>query len=252
VGAAVTVNNVLMSDAGLGGGSEDSSDSTSDVTEHGGGHSSNDKGNNTNKYNLGIDYNDDFDQMKNRALEWMDASGFKRATGLQEVAESLRNIQRLTSGESIFNEQNLRPSGGSYSLLSDSTGDKRYSLGSPVELGTFEHTKPWADLYIWATSENFVITGANEKSGHNKNSAHYKGQAIDVRARGKTNREIDALIEKARSMNLKVRDERTRPEGQKVWSGPHVHIETRSTAPNRIQQSEGSTVQPSGVRLKLP
>lgn len=236
-------------DGGLGGGPADSTENGSDPGPHSSDDRWNDPGNSDNRYSLGVDYKRGFSEIRNRALEWMTASGFERATGLREEIESLKNIQRLKEGQPIFNEQNLRPSRGRNYLVEGQSPDNRYNLGADTRLGPFEHTQPWADLYIWATAENFIVTRSNEKSGHNKNSAHYKGRAIDVRTRTKTKAENDAMIEKARSLGLRVRDERTRPAGQKVWDGPHLHIEMPGAAPNRIQQREGS-VRSSGTRLR--
>jgi hypothetical protein len=46
-----------------------------------------------------------------------------------------------------------------------------------------------------------------------------------VSVKGKTERQINNFKDKAVGKGYKVRDERTRPPGQKVWSGPHIHLE---------------------------
>ena len=82
----------------------------------------------------------------------------------------------------------------------------------------------YIDLSALAVENNFVVTSA--KSGrHNVGSKHYRGLAIDVRTRDKTDAECQAFMKICRGLNLIVRDERKKPVGQKVWSGAHLHIE---------------------------
>ncbi len=83
--------------------------------------------------------------------------------------------------------------------------------------------KDWRDLKRFAESEGFFVTSTTG-GRHNVGSKHFRGLAIDVRTRGKTNAQIEAFILKARGLGVRVRDERIRPE-QKVWSGPHLHLE---------------------------
>lgn len=58
---------------------------------------------------------------------------------------------------------------------------------------------------------------------HNKNSKHYRGEAIDIDHRGVTAEKLRRLRE---LYGIHVRDERTRPRGQRVWGGAHFHLET--------------------------
>ncbi len=60
---------------------------------------------------------------------------------------------------------------------------------------------------------------------HNKGSLHSRGRAIDVRTRGVSSRKLNAFMRDARKHGYEVHDERVRPRGQKVWSGPHIHIQ---------------------------
>lgn len=82
----------------------------------------------------------------------------------------------------------------------------------------------YTSLVVLATMCKFHVTSTNGGK-HNVNSAHYKGKAIDVRTRDKTDAEIDWFISVCKNFNLKVRDERKKPIGQKVWTGAHLHIE---------------------------
>lgn len=94
------------------------------------------------------------------------------------------------------------------------------------------------DLVKIAEDNNFIVTSTNGGS-HNKGSKHYLGLAIDVRTRDKTAKQINDFIILLRNKGLKVIDERTRPEGQKVWGGPHLHIEIPS---NRVSSFNSKTV----------
>lgn len=82
---------------------------------------------------------------------------------------------------------------------------------------------PYKAMVRFAQSKGFTVTSTTGGK-HNKNSLHGKGRAIDVRTRGKTAAQINAFIKAARAQGYRVKDERTRPPGQKVWSGPHLHL----------------------------
>jgi RHS repeat-associated protein len=89
----------------------------------------------------------------------------------------------------------------------------------------------WPEMAAQATLLGFVVTGTNErltadgKPAHNVGSAHYDGYAIDVRTWDHTNEQIQAFMTTMRGQGYIVLDERIRPPGQKVWGGPHVHVE---------------------------
>lgn len=84
--------------------------------------------------------------------------------------------------------------------------------------------KDFRDLKAFAEREGFHVTSTNG-GRHNVGSKHFRGLAIDVRTRDKTNAQVEAFISKARGLGIIVRDERTRPKNQKVWSGAHLHLE---------------------------
>ncbi len=60
--------------------------------------------------------------------------------------------------------------------------------------------------------------------GHNAHSLHYRGKALDIRVRGKNEFDIAMLYTVMENYGYRVRDERKRPKGQKVWGGPHMHL----------------------------
>ena len=112
--------------------------------------------------------------------------------------------------------------------------------------GGFYDYSDWRAIAKLAEAKGFTVTGKNEKQGHNVGSRHYDGKAIDVRTRDKTEAEIQALIAEAQAKGYRVVDERTRPNGQKVWTGPHLHIEiprnAQSKAPTAsVQPRQAST-----------
>lgn len=84
--------------------------------------------------------------------------------------------------------------------------------------------KDFRDLVKLAQDNNFTVTSTNGGS-HNRGSKHFLGLAIDVRTRDKTAKQITDFMNLVRNEGLRVLDERTRPKGQKVWGGPHLHIE---------------------------
>lgn len=84
--------------------------------------------------------------------------------------------------------------------------------------------KNFNDLVVLAKENGFTVT-STISGRHNPGSKHFRGLAIDVRTRDKTSKQCDDFIKLCRSLGLIVRDERTRPAGQKIWSGAHLHIE---------------------------
>jgi hypothetical protein len=84
----------------------------------------------------------------------------------------------------------------------------------------------WPQLAFQAAMMGFIVTARGEQAGHNPGSRHFIGEAIDVRTAGKTAAQIADFIAFMRSQRYIVRDERVRPPGQAVWSGPHIHVET--------------------------
>jgi RNA polymerase sigma-70 factor (ECF subfamily) len=64
---------------------------------------------------------------------------------------------------------------------------------------------------------------------HNVGSLHASGRAVDIGMGASANDDIranaDKIMADLRRQGYIVRDERTRPKGQKVWGGPHIHVE---------------------------
>ena len=77
-----------------------------------------------------------------------------------------------------------------------------------------------------AKSKGFTVTSTTGGK-HNSGSLHARGLAIDVRTRDKKPEEVNSFIKFVQDSGYRVRDERVKPAGQKVWSGPHLHIEVK-------------------------
>lgn len=78
-----------------------------------------------------------------------------------------------------------------------------------------------------AKSKGFTVTSTTGGL-HNSGSLHAKGLAVDVRVKDKTAAEVNSFIKFIQDSGYRVRDERVKPAGQKVWSGPHLHIEVKT------------------------
>lgn len=77
-----------------------------------------------------------------------------------------------------------------------------------------------------------VTSGRGGK--HNVGSLHYSGEAIDI-----DHKNVKPFMIKAwQDAGTLVRDERHRPRGQKVWGGPHYHLEFRAAQLARMLQQQ--------------
>src|SRR5687768_1943758 len=81
----------------------------------------------------------------------------------------------------------------------------------------------YVELRSIVTKMGWKVT--SEMGGpHNAHSRHYRGKAIDVSVRNRTEFHVQTLIEVLENHGYYVVDERIRPKGQRVWTGPHLHI----------------------------
>jgi murein L,D-transpeptidase YcbB/YkuD len=93
--------------------------------------------------------------------------------------------------------------------------------------------KNFRDLKRFAEAQKFFVTSITGGK-HNRASKHALGLAIDVRTRDKTNEQIGLFVHKCAALGVRVRDERKRPTGQKVWSAPHLHLEITSETLSKV------------------
>jgi peptidoglycan hydrolase-like protein with peptidoglycan-binding domain len=115
--------------------------------------------------------------------------------------------------------------------------------------------KDYKDLKRVAEEHNFFVT-ATTGGKHNVGSKHYMGLAIDVRTKDKTAKQVADFMQFMQNEGVTVRDERTRPPGQKVWGGSHVHIEISGNKASAInkdtilkKESKGEAVKTLQNRL---
>lgn len=82
------------------------------------------------------------------------------------------------------------------------------------------------DVLTSFAKDNGLTVGSTTGGHHNTNSRHYTGNALDVKGSGAfDDARVKTLSDAAQARGLLLRDERKRPAGQKVWGGPHVHVE---------------------------
>jgi hypothetical protein len=84
-------------------------------------------------------------------------------------------------------------------------------------------TETYRDLTKMVTAMGWKVT-SEMGGGHNAHSKHYRGKAIDVSVRRRTQFHVDILTMVMDRWGYVVFDERRRPKGQRVWGGPHLHI----------------------------
>lgn len=81
------------------------------------------------------------------------------------------------------------------------------------------------DLISFAQDHSLTV-GSTTGGRHNVGSKHYTGNAIDIKGSGGfDDSKVNLLKQAASERGLLVRDERRKPPKQKVWGGPHIHIE---------------------------
>jgi uncharacterized protein YcbK (DUF882 family) len=80
-------------------------------------------------------------------------------------------------------------------------------------------------LYEMGQRAGFVAGTNQSIAAHNKGSFHPLGRALDFSVRGKSPAQVAQFISELREQGFTVFDERTRPAGQRVWGGPHVHAQ---------------------------
>ena len=91
------------------------------------------------------------------------------------------------------------------------------------------HQSP-ANLLDFAKQNGLKVTSGFSKGGHNNGSLHYQGSEQDPHAVDVDHssiKDVAAFKTRAEAAGFVVRDERSRPKGQAVWTGPHFHLEKK-------------------------
>lgn len=127
-------------------------------------------------------------------------------------------------------ETKERKSGGSTrersakSTKSDSRPSRASASRSAEKTNIKKEPPPYKEISKFSRDNGFHVTSTTGGT-HNKGSAHYDQRAVDVSVKGKNDQEVSNFMKAAKEHGYKVRDERTHPAGQKVWGGPHIHLE---------------------------
>lgn len=80
-----------------------------------------------------------------------------------------------------------------------------------------------ADALAITAKYGLVVTSGKDGK-HNAGSSHPSGGGFDVRTNGVPDAVIQTWAREMRAAGYFVKDERSRPAGQKVWSGAHMHV----------------------------
>ena len=197
-----------------------------------------------------------FDAIRERFDKWCTDNDFDKSISLDERSEQLNVDIRLQHGEVKLPEFRLTTS-EPFSVFNVASGSAEvgFSLGARVTEFT---ARPWLDLAKIAYSHGLVVTDGLATTGHNTNSPHYRGEAIDVRTRGVNQDRLNAFVRDMRRIErVGIRDERVQPAGQKVWSAPHMHFSggtrTQSASPQAPRIPDAPLRNnPSGIRSPEP
>ena len=181
---------------------------------------------------------------------WTDADKDKKAQMEGRMKEMRTAISNLQGHWKTMNDE-------AKAIRSTLTEQKVLApVGGRVQVSQPQARGDWRTLKSFAEKQGFVVTSTTGGK-HNEGSLHPKGLAIDIRTQGKTEEEIQALIEAAVKQGFGVRDERTHPPGQKIWGGPHLHLSIlpkQKPKNNRSSNNRNSntTRRNSSSKPKLP
>lgn len=102
----------------------------------------------------------------------------------------------------------------------------------------------------FAKSHNYRITSGFSRGGHNSGSMHYQGSPEDPGAIDIDHRNVDynRLLADARAAGFEVHDERQRPKGQAVWSGPHYHVSKKRTGGGKVSTAPKASAPTSSMQ----
>lgn len=162
--------------------------------------------------------------LANTAYEGYQCEDLKRHRSV--ISKSTQAASNATGRESEKHfEADATGKRSSVKVSQSATGSRSHGSGEMARTDTI-CIRDYIDLSKFAVSLGFHVT-AGKEPGHNPGSDHGKGKAIDVRTWDKPSGEIQRFIDDAKDLGIAVRDERTRPIGQKVWTGPHLHLSTK-------------------------
>lgn len=103
-------------------------------------------------------------------------------------------------------------------------GEKAAPAGVKRSAGSTGHIMD--DLLAFAKAHDLRVNPESlhpRPGAHVPGSLHYQGRAIDVGARGMTDKIVNDLKEFAAAVGIHVKDERKKQPWSQ-WSGPHLHL----------------------------
>jgi hypothetical protein len=163
--------------------------------------------------------------LSDRYSDFLRANAYDGASGIRKEVDGILDRYRTLYRSEADTALKFEPTSNGLTQFSGfATGTSQSTLKVGPEPNKLQMSN-WFVLAVYAWDKGATVTGANEKTDHNRNSPHYRGDAIDIRTRGVDVRETNRLIVNYFSHGLSVRDERTRPKNQEVWKGPHIHVE---------------------------
>jgi hypothetical protein len=98
--------------------------------------------------------------------------------------------------------------------------------------------QPFYDSVLASIAPLGGILGSTTGGQHNVGSLHPDGRAVDIplgaSASPEAKAHADQMLAALQAQGFTVRDERTHPAGQAVWSGPHLHVEAPGASGGRL------------------
>jgi tape measure domain-containing protein len=166
----------------------------------------------------------------NRSVDWASKQwGGTQPTPNQILPPSTNYARPNYSGKITGSGENRRmavdsPVANAGGLPMPKKKDSRVNLNLKDEM---------ADALAIASQFGLTVT-SGRSGGHNKGSAHGSGGAFDLRTNGVPPAIVETAIQALRNAGYSVKDERVRPQGQKVWTGPHIHVGGKAGKGERI------------------
>lgn len=108
----------------------------------------------------------------------------------------------------------------------DVTNEDTIVIGETESALYSQVSERWRQIVRDGNARGFRATSTTG-GRHNRGSLHGQGRAVDFSVRHRTSAEVDRFIREMRGRGYNVRDERTRPRNQRVWTGPHIHVDDR-------------------------
>jgi len=182
---------------------------------------------------LGGDYYaQQLQEMLDRFNAWLDASGFDRATNLDEEVNKIIDGYRVATGDfSGLDDFKMPSATGPYSLL-ERDESLQFRLTDPVDPRAFDFVK----LEIFAWDRGYRVTASIEGT-HGEFSFHTDGRAVDISVAGLTANQIADMRNEFALHGIRVYDETDKSKWTENTTGFHLHVDT-GTLDEVIERTE--------------